>query len=133
MDGKTTARLEGLLNVNAAIEVDVWVRGTEHATTRTISGVSLPADAWRDSDVHRLLSEMLLALEREKNPGGEAPPVTLRGFSWIVSPDATGGVLVHLEMQMGSASAGPFHIDEDRLTRMIQRVIEQPPPAQSVH
>ena len=51
---------------------------------------------------------MLLALEREKNPGGDAPPVTLRGFSWIVSPYESGGVIVHLEMQMGTASAGPF-------------------------
>ena len=72
-----------------------------------------------------LLVKMLLALESQRNPGGEPPPVTLRGFSWIVSP-AEGGVLVHLEMVMGTASAGPFAIDERRLTDMIARVLAQP-------
>jgi hypothetical protein len=65
---------------------------------------------------------MLLALDREKNPGGERPTVTLRGFSWIVSPYA-GGVLVHLETQMGTASAGPLAIDEPRLTALLTRVM----------
>jgi hypothetical protein len=60
--------------------------------------------------------------------------VTLRGFNWIVSPDASGGVIVHLEMQMGTASAGPFNIDEDRLVAMIQRVMQQQPTRpESVH
>jgi hypothetical protein len=112
------------------IEVDVWVRGTLHAETHQID--SLPADpnAWQDDDVRHLLSEMLLALEREKNPGGERPPVTLRGFSWIVSPYESGGVLVHLEMQMGTASAGPLNIDEQRLSAMLTRVMN--PPASTV-
>ncbi|HYU80483.1 MAG TPA: hypothetical protein VEK56_15945 [Vicinamibacterales bacterium] len=108
------------------IEVDIWVRGTQHATTHAITSVPLDAETWTDDDVNRLLSEMLLALDREKNPGGESPAVTLRGFSWIVSPYDTGGVVIHIEMQMGTASAGPFQIDEDRLTAVIRRVIEQP-------
>jgi hypothetical protein len=109
-----------------SIEVDVWVRGTEHATTHTISSVPADAADWSDSDIQQLLTEMLLALERNKNPDGEAPAqVTLRGFSWIVSP-YDGGVVVHLEMQMGTASAGPFAIDEQRLVAMIQRVMHKP-------
>ena len=32
-------------------------------------------------------------------------------------------MLLHLEMQMGTASAGPFAIDEARLTEMISRVM----------
>ena len=104
------------------IEVDVWVRGTNHAVTHEIRGVIDDARSWSDADVARLLTEMLLALEREKNPGGEPPSVTLRGFNWIVSPyDA--GVVIHLETQMGSASAGPFVVDESALTAMVQRVI----------
>jgi hypothetical protein len=83
--------------------------------------------------VHRLLSEMLLALEREKNPGGEAPPVTLRGFSWIVSPYDKGGVLVHLEMQMGTASAGPIALEADQLTAAIERVMKVPAASASIH
>jgi hypothetical protein len=105
-----------------SIEVDVWVRGTLNAETYEIH--SLPPDPqdWQDEDVRRLLSEMLLALEREKNHGGERPEISLRGFSWIVSPYES-GVLVHLEMQMGTASAGPLAIDQQRLTAMMTRVM----------
>lgn len=114
------------------IEVDVWVRGTLHATTHTIPDVPAHAEGWTDRDVHQLLTEMLRALEREKNPGGERPPVTLGGFSWIVSPYETGGVVVHLELQMGTASAGPFLIDQERLTAMIERAMRQT-ASSSVH
>jgi hypothetical protein len=113
-----------------SFEVDVWVRGTERAKTHHLSLSA--ADRWSDDDVRRLLSEMLLALEREKNPDGEPPPVALRGFSWIVNRAEQGGVLVHLEMQMGTASAGPFNIDEHKLTAMIRRVMA-PAPSASVH
>lgn len=115
------------------IEVDVWVRGTLNAATHEIHSLPANPDEWNDQDVRTLLSEMLLALEREKNPGGTPPPVTLRGFSWIVSPDAQGGVLVHLEMQMGTASAGPLAIGEDRLTGMLTRVMSAAQPRDTVH
>lgn len=109
-----------------SVEVDVWVRGTLHARTSRIE--SLPADPadWQDDDVRRLLSEMLLALDREKNPGVERPTIVLRGFSWIVSPYA-GGVLIHVETQTGTASAGPLQIDEPRLTAMLARVMDDKP------
>lgn len=107
------------------IDVDVWVRGTNQAETETLAGVPADARAWTDGDVRTLLTEMLLALERTRNPGGEPPPVALRGFSWIVSPRAD-GVLVHIEMKMGTASAGPFAIDEATLTAMIARVMLPP-------
>ena len=105
-----------------SVEVDVWVRGSLHAETYQIE--SLPANPtdWSDTDVRRLLSEMLLALDREKNPGAEPPTVTLRGFSWIVSPYA-GGVLVHLETQTGTASAGPLAVEEARLTTLLTRAL----------
>ena len=119
----------------STIEVDVWVRGTEMARTHRIDNVPANSEAWTDADVRRLLAEMLLALEREKNPAGEAPPVTLRGFSWIVSPYDAGGVVLHLEMQMGTASAGPFAIDEVRLTGMVSRAIEieKSSPSDTIH
>lgn len=119
-------------SLNMAIEIDVWVRGTSHAVTQSIDAVPADPGTWTDADVGALLTEMLLALEREKNPGGPTPPVTLRGFNWIVSPYESGGVLVHLEMQMGSASAGPFAIDEPTLTAMIRRVMNVTPSA-TVH
>ena len=116
-----------------ALEVDVWVRGTQNATTHRIA--SLPGDpqTWNDDDVRRLLSEMLLALQREKNPGGDPPPVTLRGFNWIVSPYEQSGVLLHLEMQLGTATAGPLAVDEPRLTEMIARVMAPPASSASIH
>ena len=109
-----------------SIEMDVWVRGTVNAVTRHIR-LDTTADRWSDDEVRVLLTEMLLAIEREKNPGGEPPPVTLRGFSWIVSPYERGGVILHLEMTMGTASAGPLAIDETRLSAMITRVLAAPP------
>ncbi len=114
------------------IDVDVWVRGQQDATTRRIQGVPADAADWTDEDVKSLLEQMLMALERAKNPVGEAPPISLRGFSWIVSPEED-GVLVHLEMQMGTASAGPFDIDEARLTEMIARVMGGPKPSTLIH
>ena len=114
------------------IDVDVWVRGRQDAKTERIAGIDNDAASWTDSDVKQLLEGMLLALQRANDPGGVPPEVTLRGFSWIVSPDA-GGVLVHLEMQLGTVSAGPFAIDEARLTEMISRVMGGPRVSTLVH
>ena len=114
------------------IEVDVWIRGRQDAATEEIAGLSQNAASWTDADVKKLLEGMLLALERVSNPGGIPPDVTLRGFSWIVSPDS-GGVLLHLEMQLGTASAGPFGIEEARLTEMVGRVIGGPKVSTLVH
>ena len=117
--------------MNGSVDVEVWVRGTHHATTHRITSLPSTHGTWTDDDVRRLLSEMLLALERESNPGGEPPPVSLRGFSWIVSRDQS-GLLVHLDMQIGTASAGPIAIDEGRLNELIARVME-PRQSESVH
>lgn len=114
------------------IEVDVWVRGTTHATTHTLPAVSIDAAAWTDDDVRQLLTEMLRALARDKNPEGDTPQVFFRGFSWIVTPYDT-GVVLHVEMQIGTASAGPFGIDSDRLTAMIERVMSQSEAGARVH
>jgi hypothetical protein len=114
------------------MEVDVWVRGTSEATTQALVSVSSQPSTWSEGDVRSLLVEMLLALERARNPDGETPNVSLRGFSWIVSPGAA-GVLVHLEMQIGTASAGPFAIGEQRLTELIGRVMGGDTASSVVH
>lgn len=114
------------------IDVEVWVRGRQDATTERITGIENDAAAWTDDDVKLLLEGMLLALQRINDPAGEPPPVTLRGFSWIVSP-ADGGVLLHVEMQLGTVSAGPFTIAENRLTDMVSRVIGGPRVSTLVH
>ena len=114
------------------IDVDVWVRGRQDATTERIGGIGSDAASWTDEDVKTLLEGMLLALQRTNDPTGEPPPVTLRGFSWIVSPN-DGGVLLHVEMQLGTVSAGPFAIGEARLTDMVSRVIGGPKVSTLVH
>lgn len=115
-----------------SIEVDVWVRGTVHAQTYEIHTLPPDPNDWDEHDVRQLLSEMLRALEREKNPDGERPPISLRGFSWIVSPYES-GVLVHLEMQMGTASAGPLAINQERLTGMMTRIMAASHLPQTIH
>ncbi len=114
------------------MDVDVWVRGRQDAITCTIEGVPENAGQWTEGDVRSLLEQMLIALERAKNPDGDPPPISLRGFSWIVSAEKS-GVLVHLEMQMGTVSAGPFAIAEARLTELIARAMGGPKPSTLVH
>lgn len=115
------------------IDVEVWVRGRQDATTERIVGIGDDATAWTDQDVKTLLEGMLLALQRTNDPAAEPPPVTLRGFSWIVSPADEGGVLLHVEMQLGTVSAGPFVVTEERLTDMVSRVIGGPQVSTLVH
>jgi hypothetical protein len=114
------------------IELDVWVRGAQHATTHRVDSIAVKAAAWDVAEVRQLVTEMLLALNREKHPGADPPPLTMRGFSWIVSP-FEGGVVVHLEMQIGTVSAGPFPIDEARLTGLMMQMIKSDTPRESVH
>ena len=114
------------------IDVDVWVRGASSAVTQKMIGLSADAESWTVTDVKLLLEQMLKALDRARDPNADPPAVSLRGFSWIVSPDQ-GGVLVHLELQLGTASAGPFAIDEARLSEMITRVIGGPRESKLVH
>jgi hypothetical protein len=104
--------------------VDIWLRGTDHATTREITIGSEPA-VWTEADVETVLKEMLRAVDREKNPKGDQRPVYLRGFSWIVNPFQDGGVVIAIELQAGAAVAGPFDVDRLELERMVARVMTQ--------
>jgi hypothetical protein len=47
----------------------------------------------------------------------------LRGFSWIVNPFETGGVVIALEMTLGAIVAGPFDVSEGVLSAMIANVM----------
>ena len=105
------------------IEVDVWIRGRQDAASERIAGVSADAESWTDSEVKTLLEGMLLALQRANDPRGVPPEVSLRGFSWIVNPFESGGVVIALELSLGAIVAGPFDIAEPRLSEMITRVI----------
>lgn len=107
------------------IQLDIWLRGENHASTDVIESVGREPRAWTDADVAAVLAGMLRALERAKNPGVEQNrPVALRGFSWIVNPFETGGVVIALELSLGAVVAGPFDIPEQDLTTKIQRVMK---------
>ena len=116
-----------VLNMN--IQLDIWLRGTNHATTHVISPVGREPRAWTDGDVQAVLVGMLRALDRANDPqGADERPVALRGFSWIVNPFDEGGVVIALELSLGAVVAGPFDIAERELSSMIARVIAADSP-----
>jgi hypothetical protein len=107
------------------INVDVWLRGDNHATTYVINPVGREPESWTESDVGAVLAGMLRALERARNPQAPADrPVALRGFSWIVNPFEEGGVVIALELSLGAIIAGPFNIAERDLSVLIQNAID---------
>jgi len=105
--------------------VDIWLRGDNHATTETIAPVARAPQAWTDGDVADVLIGMLRAIDRASRPDESAGrPIGLRGFSWIVNPFESGGVVIAIEMTLGAVVAGPFDLPESVLTRMIQSAID---------
>ncbi len=114
------------------ISVDVWIRGTDFATTQEIHSVAREPDAWVDEDVRAILEGMLHAMDQAKNPGQTNRVAALRGFSWIVSP-FEGGVLISIEMTLGAAVVGPFPIEKARLESMIHRVLAGSVPPTVIH
>ena len=120
--------------MSAALQVDVWLRGTDFAKTQNITDVAADPSSWTDHDVSKLLKAMLLAIHRAKNPGSTDATVYLRGFSWIVNPYESGGVVIALELTLGAVVAGPFDIPERDLTAKIERVMATDRDAsQTVH
>ena len=106
------------------IQLDIWLRGDNHATTQVITPVGREPRAWTDTDVSDVLKGMLRALERAKDPEAAVDrPIALRGFSWIVNPFDSGGVVIALELSLGAVVAGPFDITETDLSTMIERVV----------
>lgn len=120
------------------LEIEVWLRGNDFATTE-VATVPVPAaEAWTDADVRTILQELLRSIERASNPEADRNrPVALRGFSWIVSPFDGGGHTIAVEIQLGAAAAGPFPIDEAHLNEMITRAMAgdraDGPVSQAVH
>lgn len=107
------------------IPVEVWLRGEVHATTHALPSSGREPRAWTDADVAELLVGMLRVMNAVKNPDADPDgPIALRGFSWIVNPFESGGVVVAIEMSLGAAVAGPFDVAEGPLTERIQRVMD---------
>ena len=118
-----------------SFQVDVWLRGTDVATTATLEGITRAPGSWTDDDVRRVLEEMLRAMHRLKHPTASQFPITLRGLSWIVNAYDEGGVVIAIEITLGAAIAGPFAIDKAALEAMITRVMAPPgaPSSATVH
>ena len=116
--------------------VDVWLRGSDVATTEQIADVTRMPREWTEADVRVVLEGMLRAMDRRKRPGEADREIALRGLSWIVNPYEEGGVLIAIEIMMGAAIAGPFDIDKDRLEGLIARVLaapDSPPTPPTIH
>ena len=107
-------------------DVEIVLRERDYAVTERVTVPTpddRPGNDWTDRDVEQILKEMLLAIDRVKNPEAENRYVALRGFSWIVEPVASGGVVIAIEIPSGAAVAGPFAIEQPRLDRIITRVL----------
>ena len=117
------------------VSVDIWLRGTDHATTRTFDGLTREPSAWTDDDVRFVLEGMLREMAQLKQPGEEPRTIALRGLSWIVNTYDEGGVVIAIEITLGAAIAGPFDVDKARLEAMITRVMAPPvaPSSPTVH
>ena len=117
-----------------SVSVDVWLRGTEKASTETIEGITRAPREWTDDDVRAILGGMLRAMDRRKRPGEPDREIALRGLSWIVNPYDSGGVVIAIEITLGAAVAGPFDIEKSALEAMIARVLApQAPVSSTVH
>lgn len=101
--------------------VEIVLRERDVATTERLEHGTEPA-AWRELDVETILKQILLAMDRARNPSGAGRFVALRGFSWIVEPMGD-EVVIAIEIPMGAAVAGPFAIGQERLDGLIRRVI----------
>jgi hypothetical protein len=112
-------------------EVEIVLRERDHATTEQLHQPAEPRQ-WTDDDVASVLRDMLLAIDRAKNPNAADRYVALRGFSWIVEP-TEGGVVIAIEIPSGAAVAGPFDIEQPALDRMIGRVLAAATPKTVIH
>jgi hypothetical protein len=109
-------------------DVEIVLRERDYAVTEQLAYQGNQPDAWTERDVEAILKQILLAIDRVKNPDGGNRFVALRGFSWIVEP-MSGGVVIAIEIPSGAAVAGPFRIEQPRLDRLITRVIAAARPS----
>jgi hypothetical protein len=112
-------------------DVEIVLRDRDDAITEQLRHDGNEADEWTEGDVESVLKQILLAIDRAKNPGSTRRHVALRGFSWIVEP-APDGVIIAIEIPMGAAVAGPFRIPQPTLDRLIGRVVAAAAPSRPV-
>lgn len=111
-------------------DIEIVLRERDYAITETVEHATGPGE-WTELDVEIVLKEMLLAIDRAREPERADRYVALRGFSWIVEP-CEGGVVIALEIPSGAAVAGPFDIQQARLDALITRVLRAARPSPPV-
>jgi hypothetical protein len=114
-------------------DVEIVLRERDYAVTSQIQapGAGRAPAEWTDDDVEQLLKDILLAIDRARDPKSAQRYVALRGFSWIVEPTGE-GVVIAIEIPMGAAVAGPFPVEQAVLDRTIRRVVAAASPHKPV-
>src|SRR5215203_6825278 len=102
-------------------DVEIVLRDRNYAVTEQLTQPGDPAQ-WTEREVEAVLKDILLSIDRAKNPAASDRHVALRGFSWIVEP-AEGGVVIAIEIPTGAAVAGPFAMPQAALDRLITSVL----------
>jgi hypothetical protein len=116
--------------------LEVQLREWQYPVAERVKHAGNDPARWTEQDVRQVLTAMLHAIRRVKDPDEgrmhEERTVILRGLSWIVSPHDDGVVLA-VEIHSGAVVAGPFDIDERRLTDLVGRVLASPGESRLVH
>ena len=112
-------------------DVEIVLRDRNYAVTEKLTQPGEPSQ-WTERDVETVLKEILLSIDRVKNPNATDRHVALRGFSWIVEP-SDGGVVIAIEIPTGAAVAGPFPIPQENLDRLINSVLDSGRPKPVIH
>ena len=66
--------------------VEVLVKGKEDVVEKKIDFKGPEAIAWTDEDARHVLELALRTFDEVQNPETQERSVSLRGFSWIVTP-----------------------------------------------
>ena len=81
--------------------VEVLIKGKEDVVEREIDFEGPEAVAWTDEDARRVLELTLRTFDEVQNPDTQDRSVSLRGFSWIVTP-VSEGVVIAIEIPSGA-------------------------------
>ncbi|MPZ18736.1 MAG: hypothetical protein GEV06_12595 [Luteitalea sp.] len=113
--------------------IEVLLRGETTALAETATLAGTQPEAWTEADAAAMVRTMLLAIDRAQNPDRvEEPPITLRGFNWVVTPH-DGGMLIAIETHSAAVVAGPFEIAQAELERLLTRAMSRDQPSPTVH